>query len=173
MGEDKSLLPFIDNKSLIQYQYERLEKVFQKVYISSKTEKFDFQANIILDDNPTFSPMVALQSIFNTLNDDKIFIITVDTPFVTSDTIDAIFEHNKNHDITIAQSNGKVHNLCGIFNRSVKKEIDSFVQNDFHKINTLIKKCNTNIVLFNDDEQFLNINTPDIYHKSLLYYKNN
>ena len=36
MGEDKSLLPFPPYKTLTHYQYQRLNKIFKNVYISSK-----------------------------------------------------------------------------------------------------------------------------------------
>ena len=42
MGQDKALMPFGKYNSLAQYQCERLSKIFKNIYISSKTNKFDF-----------------------------------------------------------------------------------------------------------------------------------
>lgn len=172
MGEDKSLLPFLENKSLIQYQYERLQKVFQKVYISSKTQKFNFNANIILDNGSIYSPMIALESILSHFENQKVFIITVDTPFVSTHTIQTLVEQSNDHEITIAQSRDTLHNLCGVFDSSILKKIQSFIQQDIHKINALVNKSHTKIVSFENEKEFLNINTPDIYNQSLEYYKN-
>ena len=47
MKQDKALLPFGDTNSLAEFQYRRLSKIFSKVYISSKNNKFDFDVNII------------------------------------------------------------------------------------------------------------------------------
>lgn len=172
MGEDKSLLPFLENKSLIQYQYDRLQKVFQKVYISSKTQKFDFNANIILDNGSIYSPMIALESILSHFKNEKVFIITVDTPFIEENTIKTLFDQSKNYEITIAQTNANLHNLCGVFDSSILKKIKYFIKEDNHKINALLNKSHTKIVLFENEKEFLNINTPDIYDQSLDYYKN-
>ena len=49
MGQDKALLPFAGFKTLSEYQYRRLSEIFEKVYISSKEDKFDFQADILFD----------------------------------------------------------------------------------------------------------------------------
>ena len=44
MQQDKALLPFGEVNSLAEFQYRRLSKIFSKVYISSKYNKFDFNA---------------------------------------------------------------------------------------------------------------------------------
>ncbi|WP_228135503.1 NTP transferase domain-containing protein [Halarcobacter anaerophilus] len=74
MGEDKALLPFSNSDTLSQYQYEKYKPFFKKVYISSKTNKFDFDANLILDKSNIYSPIVALKSIFESLKDEKKYL---------------------------------------------------------------------------------------------------
>ena len=136
MGEDKSLLPFSTSKTLIQYQYERLKPYFKNIYISSKINKFDFLETdfLILDENQeVFSPILALDSIFNKLKNQKIFIITVDSPFVSIETISKLIIESENYDICIAQTQ-KTHNLCGIFSSNISKTIKSMIKNDIHKI---------------------------------------
>ncbi len=44
MKKDKSLLPFNEYNTLAEFQYRRLSKIFSKVYISTKNNKFDFEA---------------------------------------------------------------------------------------------------------------------------------
>jgi len=34
MGQNKSLLPFTENKTILDFQYEKLSEVFNKVYVS-------------------------------------------------------------------------------------------------------------------------------------------
>jgi molybdopterin-guanine dinucleotide biosynthesis protein A len=172
MGKDKSLLPFGNYPSMIEYQYERLKPFFKTTYISSKTDKFDFNAEIIYDNNDVHSPMVALKSILEYLKDEqKIFIITVDTPMVSIETIDNIIHDSKNYDATIAQSPTKTHNLCGVFTHKLLKQIILMLENDNHKINYLLKKSNVNYVIFPQDDEFININEPYEYEKLLSTYK--
>jgi molybdenum cofactor guanylyltransferase len=106
MGEDKALLPFSSSNSLTQYQYERLKPFFKEIYLSSKINKFNFleDESLILDENKEiFSPILALNTIFNKLKKQKVFIITVDTPFVSIESISKLIEESNGVDICVDQ----------------------------------------------------------------------
>jgi molybdopterin-guanine dinucleotide biosynthesis protein A len=169
MGEDKALLPFKNSNSLLEYQYNRLQQIFSSVYISLKNDKIDFTDNIIYDNKKNISsPMIALESIFESLEEKKVFIITVDTPFVSKQTIENIINNSQNHEITIAKTNGdNTHNLCGVFARNLQKKINQYIQKDIHKIGLLLKESNTKIIDCDNEDEFLNINTKEDYKKSL------
>ncbi len=182
MGEDKSLLPFLNSKTLIQYQYEKLSTIFTNVYISTKNDKFNFinktknrsyKPNLILDTNPNISsPMIALQSIFKTLSEEKVFIITVDCPLILETTINKLIENSKDYDVTIAIDTDKQHNLCGVFNKSLLSKINNLIEKDIHKINYLIKQTNNyQEIMFSNKEQFINLNTIDDYKKANIISK--
>lgn len=171
MGEDKSLLPFSTSNSLTEYQYKRLKPYFKNVYLSSKINKFDFVDNneLILDeDKNVFSPILGLNTIFNKLKNQKVFIITVDTPFVSIKSINKLIEESKDVDICVAQTE-RIHNLCGIFSSDISLSIKNMIDNDIHKIGYLIKNNKSKIVEFRDNDEFININNKDDYNKSHLY----
>lgn len=175
MGEDKSLLPFSNSNTLIQYQYERLKPYFKNIFISSKIDKFDFldKKFLILDQNKDiFSPILALDTIFDKFKNQKIFIITVDTPLVTIESISKLIENSRNHDICIAQTE-KNHNLCGVFSSHISLTIKNMIKNDIHKINYLIKNSNYKIIEFPNNNEFININNKDEYFESLRYISKN
>jgi len=169
MGEDKSLLPFKNKNSMIEYQYDKLSKIFQNIYISSKTNKFNFNKNlnIIIDNEQNISsPMVALKTIFEKIQDDKIFIITVDTPLIEKNTILTILENSYNYDIIIAKDRDKIHNLCGIFSKNIYSNILNLIKYNNHKINHLIKNSKHKILSFDNSNQFININRKEDYIKA-------
>ncbi len=166
MGEDKSLLPFGSFQTLIEFQYDRLSKIFKNVYISSKSDKFDFPCKIVYDKSEIYSPMVALQSILQTLKDEKIFIVTVDTPFLEEATITQIISHSCNNqfDVTICKDLNKTHNLIGVFSKKILQQIDAMLDDNNHKINTLLtQKIKLQIISFEENLQFANINTKEDY----------
>lgn len=172
MKEDKTLLPFFNSNSLAQFQYHRLKLYFQNIYISSKNDKFDFidKNYLILDENKEiFSPILALDTIFKKFFNQKIFIITVDSPFVSIESIRALIENSKDVDICVAKTEDKVHNLCGIFDSNISLTIKNMINQDIHKINYLIKQNKFKIIDFPIDNEFMNINNPDDYKKSLSY----
>jgi len=169
MGEDKSLLPFSTSSSLTLYQYNRLKPYFKNIYISSKIDKFDFvdKNMLILDENKDiYSPIIALNTIFNKLPNQKIFIMTVDTPLVSIKSIEKLIEESENFDICVAQTE-KIHNLCGVFSTNISSSINNMLQNDIHKVGYLLKNNNTQIIQFPQNDEFLNLNNKDEYFKAL------
>jgi molybdopterin-guanine dinucleotide biosynthesis protein A len=171
MGEDKSFLPFSTSNTLIEYQYQRLKPYFKDIYISSKTDKFDFidKDFLILDENKDiYSPILALDTIFDKFKNQKIFIITVDTPLVTIESISRLIKESENYDICIAQTE-RTHNLCGVFSSNISLSIETMITNNIHKINYLIKNNEYNLVYFPDNSEFININNKYEYEMALSY----
>lgn len=170
MGEDKSLLPFSSSNTLIQYQYERLKPYFKEIYISSKNNKFDFvdNTNLILDENKDiYSPILALDTILKRFNN-KVFIITVDSPFVSIETIKRLIDESTDTDICVAKTE-KTHNLCGVFSSNIRNTIKTMIKDDIHKIFYLIKNNNHKILQFTNNEEFININNKNEYEESCKY----
>ena len=175
MGEDKSLLPFPSSNSLTQYQFDRLKPYFKNIYLSSKTDKFDFISNneLILDKNKDiFSPILALNTIFDKFQNQKIFIITVDTPLVSIESISKLIDESNDVDICVAQTQ-KIHNLCGVFSSNISSTIKNMIENDVHKIGYLIKNNKFKIIEFPNDSEFININNKNDYKNALTYIRKN
>lgn len=169
MKQDKSLMKFGEYDTLIEYQFHKLKKIFPLVYVSAKSNKFSSSiplSNLILENSDIYSPMIALKEIFNSLKG-KVFIITVDVPFIKKQSIEKLINNSNNHKITLAKSNDRIHNLCGIYDTSLLKEVKKSLDKDIHKIGYLNKIVSSKIIEFNDDE-FININTRDDYDKAFL-----
>ncbi len=173
MGKDKSLLPFGGFDTLIEYQYDKLSKIFKYVYISSKIDKFNFKANLILDKKQdTSSPMIALESIFEQLNANEVFIITVDVPFLEKNTIETIINNSNNSEVTVAKDKKNVHYLCGIYKKTLLTSIKLLIIQDIHKISYLLKNSPSyHEISFSNQNQFLNINKEEDY-KEAIYISN-
>ena len=169
MQEDKSLLAFGEFNSLAKYQYSRLKPFFKDVFISSKSNKFDFidDENIIFDENQNiFSPILALNTILKKIDSEKVFIIPVDTPFVDIFSIEQLILNSKDFEICVAKTN-TIHNLCGVFSKSINSFIEDMIKSDIHKINYLINNCESNFVEFENEDEFLNLNSRIDYEKAL------
>lgn len=176
MGEDKSLLPFGDSTTLTHYQYAKLSKIFSNVYIATKNpEKFDFKANFLQDLDifkDTFAPTAAFITAFEILGCEEIFVLSVDTPFVSQKIIETLLkEDSKNHDATIAKSPNSIESMCGIYHRSMLQEFWSMFHQNNHKLNALLERVKTHYVAFDDVAAFTNLNHPDDYQKALLLLK--
>ena len=170
MGEDKSLLPFGNFKTLSEFQLDKLKKIFSELYISTKNpQKFDFKANFIVDTSDIFAPTSGFISIFEQLSDDAIFVMSVDTPFISKETILKLAKsHTKEDDVTIATLNGKIQPLCGIYTKALYEKFVKMQENAQHKLSILLKESKTRYVDFSDNKEFLNLNNPQEYQEALM-----
>ncbi len=169
MGSDKSLLPFAGYSSLTHYQHQRLSSMFDEVYISTKKDKFDFPANLILDRYSDSSPLVALISIFDSTDIEEAFVLSVDAPFVDSDIIDEIYNHSieSDSDVIVAKSRQGLEPLCAIYRRSILEKAKIFLEQNNHRLNALIREVDATIVEFTDDEKFSNLNYHHEYIEAI------
>jgi len=171
MGEDKALLPFSSYKTLTQFQYERLKKIFKNVYISCKDKnKFNFDANFIEDiktDN-IYAPTAGFVSIFKKLKDDRLFVLSVDSPFVDENEIlQLLYADCQESDATVAKTAFGMQPMCGIYHRSLSSAFEKMLKEDNHKLGLLLKKSQTNFLYFEDEKPFMNLNNPEEYKEAL------
>ncbi len=176
MGEDKSLLPFGDFPTLTEFQLHKFQPHFENVYISCKhKEKFDFQANFI-EDNPlyqTSAPFIALISIFETLQCDEIFVLSVDTPFFETEHFEKLLSHNKKEaSIIVSKSSSGTQPLCAIYKKEILPIMIELNQQKRYRFSGLFDKISTKYIEFADDEIFTNLNFPQDYKTALQRSKN-
>jgi molybdopterin-guanine dinucleotide biosynthesis protein A len=174
MGRDKSLLPFASSKTLTEYQLQRLKKIFTSVYISCKDKnKFHFEANFIedIDSEDIYAPTTGFLAIYRTLDVERFFVLSVDTPFVTEKEIKNIIENDSEFfDVTIAKSDNQVQPMCGIYHRSLEKQFEIMFEQNNHKLGFLLKHSKTNYVNFPSHE-FINLNFIEDYERALQTFK--
>jgi molybdopterin-guanine dinucleotide biosynthesis protein A len=166
MGEDKALLPFGEYTSLSQFQYQRLLALFEKVYISTKHNKFDFDAKLILDIYEDSSPLVALISVFESLDVDEVFILSVDVPFVSLREIQALFDISSQADAILARSPKGIEPLCGIYKRSILPFAKAQLQKNNHKLLDLLSLVNSKYIDFTKQDSFMNLNRKAEYEQA-------
>jgi len=133
MGRDKSLLSFGGFSSLAAYQYHRLSKLFTDVYISAKENKFDFDAAII-EDSPSdnlYAPTAGFEAMFKELEDERIFVLSVDTPFISEEEIKILLKNDSESiDAVIAETASGSHPICGIYHRSLLPAFETMLKED-------------------------------------------
>ena len=167
MGRDKTLLPFAGYRSLSEFQYARLGKLFKTVYISAKANKFDFQAELIEDRYAVSSPLAGIISVFESLDADEVFILSVDAPFVDEKVIDALMLHREKHDAVIANTASGKQPLCGIYRRSILPVAQESFKAGDHRMGNLLDRIDTKFVFFEEDAAFSNLNHPHEYEEAL------
>jgi molybdopterin-guanine dinucleotide biosynthesis protein A len=170
MGRDKALLPFAGFPTLTQYQYVRLQKLFRRVCISAKeADKFGFEADVIPDTVETgiHAPTAGFVSVFQHLDDEKVFVLSVDSPFVGTEQIaELIAADGDDVDAVIARTGSGSHPMCGIYNRSLLPDFERMLHEDNHRLGQLLKQRRTRYVSFGDETPFANLNHPHEYEEA-------
>jgi len=167
MGKDKTLLPFANCTTLSEFQYSRLNKYFKEVYLLAKEDKFDFTVPVITDNYPQSSPLVGLVSMFESLNADKFFVLSVDAPFVNEKVIASLLAYNKKYDAVIAKGPNGIEPLCGLYRRSILPLAKKNLEVGDHRLNNLLKEADTQFIVFEDASVFTNLNHPHEYEDAL------
>jgi len=169
MQQDKALLPFGNASTLAEFQYVRLGQLFSKVYLSAKSNKFDFNVDIIEDNYETSSPLVALISVFETLEVNEVFVLSVDSPFVSEEVITKLYaQRNDDADIIIAESAQGLEPLCAIYRRSFLVSAYGALAKNNHRLQSLFESVTVLSVKMNSEEAFLNLNYPSEYEAAKL-----
>lgn len=167
MKQDKALLPFGEYKSLAEYQYRRLFPYFDSIYISAKSNKFNFDVEIIEDCYKEASPLVALVSIFETIEVNEVFLLSVDAPFVSSKTIDKLYaKADDKSDVIIAESEHGLEPLCGIYRRNILNKAKTFLEENNHRLQALLKTVKAQTIRIEDAQEFVNLNHPFEYEEA-------
>lgn len=172
MGEDKSLLAFGGFSTLAEFQYDRLTQLFEYVAISTKTaDKFDFKAPFILDpEEVDYAPTAGFVSAFREIRDERIMVLSVDTPFVDEAVFKALLDaDNEELDAVIARTANGSHPLCGIYHRSLLGEFERMLEEGDHRLGKLLASSRTQYIDFEREEPFMNLNHPHEYQKALKY----
>lgn len=257
MGADKCFLDF-KAKSLIEWQFEKMSKLFASVFISCKADKFggkfgektlifdenleflsqnsknalnsnlnsqsanlrvNLSANSSVNSNPQgvnlsanlnsqgvnsalsqnsssnlisnqissenstlnanlakpkrekiadFSSMLALYSVLKAFENKFVFIIGVDTPFVSKKSIQRLILSADEALMIVPSVANRAHFLCALYHSQIAPLCLKCLQNGVHKISALSQNLPPNalkFVEFSDENEFFNLNTPQDYER--------
>lgn len=217
MGADKCFLDF-KAKSLIEWQFEKMSKLFASVFISCKADKFGGkfgEKTLIFDENleflsqnsknslnsnlnsqsanlmssqisrensalnanlakpkhekmADFSSMLALYSVLKAFENKFVFIIGVDTPFVSEKSIQRLILSANEALMIVPSVANRAHFLCAFYHSQIAPLCLKCLQNGVHKISALSQNMPPNAlkcVEFSDENEFFNLNTPQDYER--------
>ena len=178
MGRDKTLLPFGGFATLTHYGAHKFGRIFERVFVSSKFEKFDPPLPLIKDadteeisqsnlSEPAFSPMLALYSILKNFPNESVFIIPADMPFVSEECVRELYKFTGEYDMVIAADESHTHSLCGFFSGDLAGAAGELFAAGEHKIGLLRSCCRCKIVKFAREDEFFNINYQADYEQAL------
>ncbi|WP_191337745.1 molybdenum cofactor guanylyltransferase [Helicobacter pullorum] len=161
MGKKKETLDFF-GQSLADFQANKMQKIFKKVYFSSKTTiQNSCKIPTILDFSAEFAAIFGLESSLKTLSQ-SLFVVSIDSPFLTQQSIAKLQEsYQKTKKSTFAK-NKKIHPLLGIYTYDSLIPIQKQISQKNYRLMELLGIIGTNFIEI-EESQTQNLNTPYDY----------
>ncbi len=163
-------MPLKSYPSLLEYQYTRLLKLFKKVIISAK-KSHELNAPYLLErESGLFSPLFGIHNAFLTLQTPYIFFIPIDTPLVSFESIKTLCGI-KNFSVVYAKSPTKEHYLISLWHKSTLNALNYALKTQNYRLSDLMKNTPSVAINFNQEEEFLNLNTLKDYELAVQILK--
>ncbi|WQS92330.1 molybdenum cofactor guanylyltransferase MobA [Helicobacter pylori] len=167
---NKALMPFELHSSLLEHQYTRLLKLFKKVIISAK-KSYELNAPYLLErESDLFSPLFGIYNAFLTLQTPYIFLIPIDTPLVSFESIKALCGI-KNFSVVYTKSPTKEHYLISLWHQNILNALSYALKTQNYRLSDLVKNTSSIAMHFNKEEEFLNLNTLKDYELAVQILK--
>ncbi|MFB1344048.1 molybdenum cofactor guanylyltransferase MobA [Helicobacter pylori] len=167
---NKALMPLKSYPSLLEYQYSRLLKLFKQVIISAK-KSYELNAPYLLEkESGLFSPLFGIYNAFLTLQTPYIFFIPIDAPLVSFESIKTLCGI-QNFSVVYAKSPTKEHYLISLWHKSVLNALSYALKTQNYRLSDLVKNTSSVAIHFNQEEEFLNLNTLKDYQLAVQILK--
>jgi molybdopterin-guanine dinucleotide biosynthesis protein A len=143
--------------------------VFENVYISTKEDKFDFEAPLIYDKEKLSSPMVALASIFQTLKAD-FFLLSVDMPLLTLESIErlvSLYKKQPKSGVYLFESCNGLEPTAAIYSYKCYGTLLKQIEEGRHSLQEFIRLQSYTAVKLESQEAFWNLNHKSEYLKAI------
>jgi molybdopterin-guanine dinucleotide biosynthesis protein A len=161
----------IDGKRIIESNIDVLERIFDKVIISTNDPEHYFYLGraMVGDTMRQRGPMTGIVSVLNIPKISEIFVTACDMPFISAELIRSIVEQwDKKWDAVVPVFNKKPQPLLGIYAKTIAQNMEKSIKRGKRSLMQFLKGIN---VLYIDEKEvrkidrtgksFVNINTPE------------
>ena len=130
------------------------------------------QSDIFIIESPNiFAPIVGIISALSKLQNQKVFFISCDCPFVSRFVVQSLCDFAKNYDIVFAKDSHKIHPLIAVWSANLLPLLRDFLKKGDFRLQNIIDKARSKALSF-DKSAFFNINTQEDYDIALKMQSN-
>ncbi|ULG72105.1 molybdenum cofactor guanylyltransferase MobA [Macrococcus brunensis] len=164
-GSQKALYE-LEGKPFYQYVYDTLvaSSQFEQVVINTNAQLKDaFKQEVIVDDSryQGLGPMAGIYTVMAAVPDDAYFVVSVDTPFLTTEAVNYLIEHFQGN-TTVYRDYEQIHATIGIYPHKLKKTIKQYLDHRDLRLRALFDEETTYIdVSAVPGHWYQNINRPE------------
>lgn len=171
MDGKKKLFLEIEGRSFLESIIDALRD-FNKIYLSVEEEApyKHLKIPMVVDEIPEIGPLGGIYSGLKHCEEEALFVIACDMPFVSKETVKMLLEeYSKHQKITIAYAEDRVHPLLGIYPKSALDYVEKQIKvKDYRVMNVLKQAGYATVILPKEDFSTKNINTVTEYEQLLI-----
>jgi FdhD protein len=164
-GTPKSLVP-VDGIPLVAWLTEQIKKAgIDNIYLS--TDETDVFSSIgfecILDEYKESGPLAGIHSALKKTRADSILVLSCDMPKITSDEIAILLNSaiESDADLIYVSTPLREHPLCAVYKKGILPAITNALEKRNLSVLDFCHEVKSELVFFNDETPFLNLNSPD------------
>ena len=165
MGFPKGLLNYNGHTFIDHIIYNTA--VFDRQYISANNNLYnDFNCKVINDRYIDIGPMSAVHSGLTECENEYVFFIPCDMPFITEENIFYLFDTmDTTADAVVFTAKDRTFPTVGIYRKSILPQLEKQIESGNYKMMKLLESIKTQYVQALFPYQFENINTPEDYKR--------
>ncbi len=168
MGKNKCLLK-INNKTFINLQTEKLNKLCTQVFISVSKKNDYKKNNIIVDKFYDIGPVSGIYSSLKKITTGYAVFLPCDMPLISMSILKTIIENIGNYDAVVPVCNKKIFPVSAVYSKKCIKTLKNNIAKKDYKLLNFLNNINVKYLRFDNNLKhfFNNVNTQTDY-KNLL-----
>jgi|FLOH01.1.fsa_nt_gi molybdenum cofactor guanylyltransferase len=161
MGTNKSLITF-KNKTMINHVYSRLRPQVKKVWVNTNTllEEFSIEDQF-KDQFPNYDgPLVGIYTGLKLARTEWVQFCPTDSPFLPLDLVQKLFSKSvtSSGTVIVPLVKGRIEPVFSLCHKSTLEGLEAFILSGKKKITDWIEQNNFETVIFENPDEFQNIN---------------
>jgi molybdopterin-guanine dinucleotide biosynthesis protein A len=172
MGTDKGLL-FLNGKLIIQTIIEQLQPAVNKtIIVSNNAEYKKFGLEVIPDLIKDKGPAGGILTALSHTASERIFVVSCDMPFITTDAIQFMIEQSVHSQITLPVYHSELQPLFGVYSKNCLPLWQRLIEKGMIKLQEMVTHFELKKIAVEKNELFVdllftNINDENDFKQAL------
>lgn len=172
MGTDKGLL-FLNGKLIIQTIIEQLQPAVNKtIIVSNNAEYKKFGLEVIPDLIKDKGPAGGILTALSHTDAERIFVVSCDMPFITTDAIQFMIERSVHSQITLPVYHSELQPLFGVYSKNCLPLWQRLIEKGMIKLQEMVTHFELKKIAVEKNELFVdllftNINDENDFKQAL------
>ncbi|MGB0806993.1 MAG: molybdenum cofactor guanylyltransferase [Salibacteraceae bacterium] len=165
MGQDKGLLKgkeirFVDQAIMTARSVS--SHIFVSVGAHNKLFYNNLSEKVIVDVKDDLGPLGGIVSVLNHVHTPWFLVLSVDAPFVSTSSIQELWDNKQKAEGIVFESKGRIHPLIGLYNLKTKSKWQAAMSNNKLKITQIVESFHLQKLEAENNHvsHLKNINTP-------------